>query len=131
MLAFLQKNALFQGFSARQLQQIAAIAETKHFQNNEVILKEQEISDYIYLIQTGAVEVRKYDKADKQQHHLAFLKSGDVIGEMSLFDQAPHSASVIAIEPTTIIALNRQQLKNISNNKQSSLLNKITYRLIQ
>jgi CRP/FNR family transcriptional regulator, cyclic AMP receptor protein len=41
---------------------------------------------------------------------LSLLRSGDSFGEMSLFDQAPRSAHCMAIEPTTLLVLSREDL---------------------
>ena len=41
---------------------------------------------------------------------MSLLRSGDSFGEMSLFDQAPRSAHCLAIEPTTLLVLSREDL---------------------
>jgi CRP-like cAMP-binding protein len=41
---------------------------------------------------------------------LSLLRAGDSFGEMSLFDQGPRSAHCLAVEPTTLLVLSRDDL---------------------
>jgi len=69
------------------------------FAANNYILKAGETSDSAYLILDGKVEIRMGAMGDEPTT-LAVLGKGDVVGEMSLFDNSPHMASAIAIEKT-------------------------------
>ncbi len=74
------------------------------FAANEYLLKAGERSDSAYLILDGKVEVRLNDMGNEPKV-LAALGKGDVVGEMSLFDNHPHMASAVAVEKTTASAL--------------------------
>ena len=63
---------------------------------NDYILREGVVGDTAYLILDGKVEIRLGASSDTPKL-LATLGEGDVIGEMSLFDNRPHMASAIAI----------------------------------
>ncbi|MGD1055557.1 MAG: Crp/Fnr family transcriptional regulator, partial [Nitrososphaerales archaeon] len=52
-----------------------------------------------YLIADGSVEVRRKGKT------ISGLKKGDFFGEMTLIDDQPRSADVVAIAPTTCYVL--------------------------
>lgn len=69
------------------------------FAANKYILTAGERSDSAYLILEGKVEIRIGAMGDEPKI-LAVLGKGDVVGEMSLFDNAPHMASAIAVEKT-------------------------------
>ena len=84
------------------------------FKKNDVILKEGELSDAAYLILDGKVAVRKGDRSQTPVV-LATLDKGHVIGEMALFDDSPHIASVIALEDTTVSAMSREEFKRMIN----------------
>lgn len=69
------------------------------YQPNEVILKEDEVSQDVYFILTGEVQVSTHigDETGKLVPGLARLSKDDFFGEMSMFDGEPRSAEVIAV----------------------------------
>jgi len=71
----------------------------RKFEAGTTIIKEGETGVGFYLIIDGKAEVRKKKKV------LSTLSSGDVFGEMSLIDNQPRSADVVALTPTTTFTL--------------------------
>jgi len=82
------------------------------FKKNDVILKEGELSDAAYLILDGKVAVRKGDHG-QNPITLATLEKGHVIGELALFDDSPHIASVVALEDTTVSAMSSEEFQRM------------------
>ncbi len=80
------------------------------FPANEYIFKEGSRSSAAYLILDGQVEIR-LGAFGEHPKSLATLGKGDVIGEMSLFDDAPHMASALAVEKTTVGVLSGEEFK--------------------
>lgn len=77
---------------------------------NEYIFSEGVVGDTAYLILDGKVEIRLGATSDSPKV-LAVLGEGDVIGEMSLFDNRPHMASVMALSETTVAVLTKEDFK--------------------
>ena len=77
---------------------------------NEYILNEGVVGDNVYLILKGQVEVRLGASTDSPKV-LAKLSEGDVIGEMSLFDDRPHMASVMALTEITVAVISKEDFK--------------------
>ena len=77
---------------------------------NEYILNEGVVGDTVYLILKGQVEVRLGASTDSPKV-LAKLSEGDVIGEMSLFDDRPHMASVMALTEITVAVISKEDFK--------------------
>jgi CRP-like cAMP-binding protein/Pyruvate/2-oxoacid:ferredoxin oxidoreductase delta subunit len=65
------------------------------------IMTEGGTSDGLYIIAEGQARV------EQAGHTLAVLEPGDVFGEMSLLDNAPHEASIIALTPVHLLILPR------------------------
>ena len=78
------------------------------YQPGEVLLREGDMGESAYIVERGRVEVTK--ELHGQMVHLAFLGPGEIIGEMSIIDNKPRSATVIAIEETVARELNREEL---------------------
>ncbi|WP_052700359.1 Crp/Fnr family transcriptional regulator [Methylocucumis oryzae] len=70
------------------------------FHPNDVILKENEVSQDVYFILDGNVQVNTHVSGANNEllPGLARLSKGDFFGELSMFDGEPRSAEVIAVD---------------------------------
>ena len=112
-LAHLKSCTLFQGLSDKQLKTIAEELSEISAAKGEYVIRENEVSDNIYIIKSGTVSVSKLDHESNQSMHLGYLGAGEVIGDMTLFDNAPRSASVMAVEPTDLFVLSNAILNHL------------------
>ena len=64
-----------------------------------------------YMVQEGAVDVRR--PTDGEERVLRTLGPGDLLGEVALFRDAPHSATAVALEPVTMLAIPRDRLEEM------------------
>jgi len=78
---------------------------TRQFEAGEVIFRENEIGETAYVIEQGRVEVLK--KLDGKTVHLAYIGAGEPFGEMSMIDEKPRSATIVAVENTIARELHR------------------------
>ncbi len=78
----------------------------KLYRDGEAIVRQGEMGESIYVIQSGEVEViqRKGDK----EFCLAVLGEGDFFGEIALLDQEAHSASVHALGEVRVLTLEKR-----------------------
>jgi CRP-like cAMP-binding protein len=114
---FLKNADLFKGLSAQQLGIIASEIEEIKVNEKEVIIHEDDLSDKIYLIKEGKVEVTKFDPKLHRNYHLTFLGEGAVFGELPLIDNAPRSATVRALKPTVLYVLSIAKLPSLDDRK--------------
>jgi len=78
------------------------------FDRGAFLIKEGERTDDAYLIAKGKVEIR-IGAFGRNPHTLAVLEPGDVVGEMSLFDDEPPVASAIALTDTEVTSISRAE----------------------
>ena len=76
-----------------------------------MICCEHEPGSELYIIQSGKIKITKM--IDNKEVLLAVLKEGDIFGEMSLLENKPRSASGIAYGETSIMAVNKENFKNM------------------
>ncbi|WP_055048005.1 sensor histidine kinase [Devosia sp. A16] len=96
----------------------------------EVFIREGEQGGSLYLILTGAVEVTKADGA--REVTLATRGPGEVLGEMSLLEQAARTASVRATEPSELLAIGPEAFRQLLARRPeaaATLLRTVTSRL--
>lgn len=77
---------------------------TKTLNENEVLCTEGSVGKELYIIQEGQVGV--YKESSEGSTHLATVGKNGIIGEMSLLDNQPRSATIRAIEKTKVLIIN-------------------------
>ncbi len=97
--SFLQKVALFSEVTETSLAQLCSKLSSERFESNDVIINKGDRGDVMYIIKEGRVSV--YDN----EHEYMQLGTTECFGEYALIDEEPRSASVKALEPTTVFCL--------------------------
>jgi len=132
ILEILQESKIFQGLSDEYMGMIAARGDLINHNQNDVIIEEGQTGHPLYIIVEGQVEVflpkkKKYYTQERPTRvKLNRLAPGDCIGEYSLIDNEPASASVAAIEPCKVFTITRKDFLEIINS--SDHLAKIIYK---
>ena len=80
----------------------------KVYADGERIMRQGDSGEAMYILQAGTAEV--IVEGPEGGRRLAILKAGDVFGEMALFDRAPRSATVRAIEGARVLTMDRKGL---------------------
>ena len=78
----------------------------KTFHDGEVIIRQGEPGDRMYIVQTGTVAVIAHKNG--QDFQITNLKTGDVFGEMALFQQETRSATVRAVGEARVITVDKK-----------------------
>ncbi|MCB4792288.1 MAG: cyclic nucleotide-binding domain-containing protein [Elusimicrobia bacterium] len=102
----------------------------KIFKKGELIIKEGTSGNEAFIIQSGRVEV--YRNVEGVKIILAVLAKNQIFGEMSMIDDRPRSATVEALEDTTVTVINRNDFNRLFYTKPEALtwfLKKIFERL--
>jgi len=79
----------------------------RQFDAGEVIFRENDIGETAYVIEHGQVEILK--GIDGENVHIAYIGRGEPFGEMSIIDDKPRSATVVAVEKTTVREIHRDE----------------------
>lgn len=106
----IRNNPLFSNLTEDQLGELMDMMYEEKVSVGVNVVQEGEPGDTLYVIASGRCEVLKEDDHG-DFHHIAMLKAGDVIGEISLLDERPRSATVRAVEGSQLIALSVADLK--------------------
>src|SRR5688500_16325220 len=107
---FLATVPLFSGLPPEELQQFAAITREKTYPRSSVILFEDDPGDSLFVIREGRVKVVLVGE-DGREIILGVLGVGEHFGELSLIDDQPRSAHVIAMEDSTLLVLRRDDCR--------------------
>jgi CRP/FNR family transcriptional regulator, cyclic AMP receptor protein len=108
--AFLRRVPLFQSLNEAQLDVLATGSLRRNYPRGRTIVAEGEPSQSLYILLSGRAKVQRSDSEGKEVI-LAVIGPGEFFGEMSLIDDAPRSASVITLESSDFMAINKDGFK--------------------
>jgi PPM family protein phosphatase len=97
----LLKMPLFSRLQERELLRIMQVADVISYEPEQVVVKEGDRGDELFIVLSGNVEVMRGDAV------LTTVGAGEHFGEMALIRSMPRSATIKAIEHTELIALRR------------------------
>ena len=103
----LQSVSLFFDLSEKELGYIEEKMVTRRYENGNYIFLEDSEGEQCFFVAKGSVKVTRLSK-DGREVILTMLNAGDFFGEMSLLDGESRSATVIALEETEVLTLNRE-----------------------
>lgn len=115
-----QKSPLLFGLSPKKMDKLSGFIKHKSVKKGEVIFKEQDKGDGIFIIQKGEVQIYK-----EEGFVLAILGEGKSFGGISTFSRKPRSASARASEDTELAWLDKASLDKLSKGGIGSISNKI------
>ncbi|MCP4668600.1 MAG: cyclic nucleotide-binding domain-containing protein [Deltaproteobacteria bacterium] len=103
---------IFEGLSVGELAAVASVTEEVVFPTGDVVIKEGEHGETMYLIIEGEVSVIKAQGTDKEIE-LDRIGAGDYFGEMALFEGQVRSATVRTLEESRLLVLHKQEFTEI------------------
>ena len=106
----LKRVPLFSDLSEGELARFAEVTREREYPKNSVILFEDDPGDALYIVSTGQVKVVLIGE-DGREVILSVLGDGDFFGEMSLIDDEPRSAHVIAMKDSHLLVLRRDDFQ--------------------
>ena len=104
---FMLTLALFDAFKSEDLDILARHMNYSEIMRGEYLFTEGDQGDYLCFVVRGLLEVLK-KTVQGDYRTIARLGKGSTIGEMSIIDKAPRSASVIARQPTIVLILTKK-----------------------
>lgn len=105
-------NHLFDGVPEDVLDEAAPEIEVVQLAENDVVFREGDPGEALYLVGTGSIKISKIGRGG-QQETLGFIGPGSFFGEMALLDKQPRSAMATAVEPTLLGSMREEAFKRI------------------
>lgn len=81
----------------------------KSYSDGEEIIRQGNVGESMYVVQSGRVEVIQSTPGGETQH-LAFLEAGDFFGEMAIFEKDRRSATVRASGQARVLKIDKKTL---------------------
>jgi signal transduction histidine kinase len=118
MFDFLKKVPLFGDLGDEDLRRICSRTHELRLEPGEALFNQGDAGDRAYVIREGELEVLKISGG--REVLLAVRRPGDVIGEMSLLEEAPRMASARARGPVTVVTIERKAFEELLESSVSA-----------
>ena len=110
----LARVGLFDGLGPEVVDRLAAAATRRLYDAGEVLVREGDAGDSLFVLERGAVRVLKADEAGRGEPvEVSRLGPGDFFGEASLLTGEPRGATVVAAEACSALELAKSALAPI------------------
>jgi Cyclic nucleotide-binding domain len=84
------------------------------------VISEGDHGNKLYIVYRGELAIRKR-VSEAEDHELARLTSGQIFGEMALFDDRERrSATVVAVRESELLALDREHFRSLASASRHS-----------
>ena len=100
---------LFERMSPEEREELRGMMSQTTLRRGEVLFNEGDSGDRLYILLTGKVKLG-HTSVDGRENLLAVLGPGEIVGELTLFDPGPRSATATAVATTELLAIEHNQL---------------------
>ena len=94
----------FEALDRADLERIAEVAVPRSFDPGQLVFREGDDSDTCYIVRDGHARAIRSHR-DGRTITLATFGPGDIFGELAMFEDERRSATIEAIEPTTVVGV--------------------------
>lgn len=102
-LAFetLKNISYFAGLPETVISDLGQVAVKRYFDTGQVIYLEGEPTKSIFVLEAGWVKATRVTREGREQA-MAFMRPGEIFGDIAVFIDQPYPATVTALEPVTV-----------------------------
>ncbi|SJM92936.1 Crp/Fnr family transcriptional regulator [Crenothrix polyspora] len=125
-IEFLKTTELFNCLEEQEIATIISRIKTKSVPKNTQVIMVGDTSSTLYIIKEGSVSVVAGNEEGKEII-LSTLRTGDIFGELSLFDDKPRSAGIVSLENCVLLALYKPDFLELLNQSPKMALQVIKY----
>jgi CRP-like cAMP-binding protein len=92
---------------------VAQASRTRALVRGDVLFEEGDPPDALYLVTKGRIAIAMSNPIDRRESVVALMETGDLFGELGLLDDGPRSAMARALEPSELIEVPFQPVREM------------------
>jgi CRP/FNR family transcriptional regulator, cyclic AMP receptor protein len=112
--------ALFADLTPTELDQLADASEVQDLRRGDVLFREDDDPDRLYVVIEGRIAIAKRS-VDGRESVVALMESGDLFGEMGLFERLGRSAEARALEQSRVLVIGYDPIREVYENRPELL----------
>jgi len=107
----LKNIPIFHELTRKEILEVDELLHERIYEKDEIIFEEGDSGHGIFVIVSGKLRADPSHKLLKNE--VLDFGPGELVGELSLFDQAPRTAKVVAVERTVTVALFQAEFSSL------------------
>jgi signal transduction histidine kinase len=117
---FVRKLPFFADLTLTDVAQLCRSSRRIHAKPGDRVIEEGAPGDSLYVVLSGELEITKRD--GEREVVLATRKAGEAVGEMSLLERTPRSASMRALQPSELLEVNPDAFRAVLESNPSTAM---------
>ncbi|MAT36430.1 MAG: Crp/Fnr family transcriptional regulator [Acidimicrobiaceae bacterium] len=109
---FFRETLLFGELPETDLEVIVSQSNDRDLRRGDIIFREEDPPDEIYIVLSGRIAIVN-KSIDGRESMVALMESGDLFGEMGLFDGKGRSAQARALEDSVVTAIPYEPVRSL------------------
>lgn len=109
LIVVLRDSSIFQSLNNSEIKALSNFCEAWEYEKDEVLIQEGTIGSFLYLVISGSLEIMRKASTGVPVA-IGVIKSGEVLGESSIFRDIERIASAKTLETTAIISFSKVKL---------------------
>lgn len=115
LCSMIERAQMFGDFPRDEIKILAGYARAYEVQKDDTVFKEGEKGSFMCILIEGRVDVYK-ESDDRRPKRITTIRPGKTMGEMSILDELPHSATTVATEKVTIVLITKFNFDRMTEN---------------
>lgn len=112
-LQIISKIELFDTLKESEKEKICDCIESRTYENDEYLIKEGDEGNELFFIKEGTCNAFKTNPNTNEQNFVKEYKINEYFGELSLLENVPRAASIIAVGQVKTFCINRPTFKRL------------------
>ncbi len=108
----LERADMFRDFSRAEIDQLAQYVQAFSAPKGAMVLREGNRESYMFVVAEGKLDILKRPASAAEDKKIATVRAGKTIGEMSLIDGLPHSATAIVVESAKLLLMTKRNFES-------------------
>lgn len=126
--AALQSIEIFSELSGDELSVVRSVMREKRYKAGEILFHQHDEGSEMYIVEEGSIAI-EVQLPDGKKLEISVIESGNFFGEMSIFEDAPRSATCTTKEPSTLLHLHKDDFFGLIQS-HPGIAGKVMYRML-
>jgi CRP-like cAMP-binding protein len=116
-VGLLKSIPIFSQLTSKEVLELDELLHERVYEKDEIVFEEGDIGHGIYIVVSGKLKVNLSHESLKTL--ILEIGPGDLLGELTLFEEAPRTATVAAVERTVMVALFQAEFSSLLSKNKS------------
>ena len=116
-IEMLKSIPIFSQLTGKEVLELDELLHERVYEKDEIIFEEGDIGHGIYIVVSGKLRINLSHASLKTL--ILEIGPGELLGELTLFEEAPRTATVAAVERTVMVALFQAEFSSLLSKNKS------------